>query len=308
MFSYNDDLRCAECRLVFNADELCRLAAEAVNRSPGDIVRMHKLAECGFNRTFLITMRGGFRMVARIPYPVSIPKYFAVASEVATMALLRSSAYTRGVRVLTYVRQRGRDRVYLHGRGTKLSDIWFDLGEGETISISRQLAELESKMTSIAFPGGGSLYYTEDLKNAAGSASWSTRPGITLEDNRFCVSLDTSVRLWYGRRSLLDLDRGSFRGGLPCPVVFDPDGVHGTMELDAEQTEADDVLEACWNVIGFGPEGWVPVEHYEQAMAISKKLKEDALAAAESEEEQAQVAAHWPFDDMDEEEYMNESS
>ena len=39
-------------------------------------------------------------------------------------------------------------------------------------------------------------------------------------------------------------------------------------------------------------------------MALSKKLKEDALAAVESEEEWAQIAAHWPFDDMDEEEYM----
>jgi len=39
-------------------------------------------------------------------------------------------------------------------------------------------------------------------------------------------------------------------------------------------------------------------------MARSKKLKEDGLAAAESEEERPQVAAHWPFDDMDEEEYM----
>lgn len=64
---------------------------------------------------------------------------------------------------------------------------------------------------SIAFPAGGSLYYTEDLKNAVGSTSWSTRPGITLEDNRFCVGPDTSVRLWYGRRSQLDLDRGPCR-------------------------------------------------------------------------------------------------
>lgn len=54
-------------------------------------MHMEKLAEGGFNRTFLITMRCGFRMVARIPYPATIPKNFAVASEVATMAFLRSS-------------------------------------------------------------------------------------------------------------------------------------------------------------------------------------------------------------------------
>jgi len=67
----------------------------------------------------------------------------------------------------------------------------------------------------------------------------------------------------------------------------------------------DEALEVCRHVIGFGPEGWVPVEHYEEAMALSRKLKEDdGLAAAESEEERARVAAHWPLDDMDEEEYM----
>jgi hypothetical protein len=74
-FSFNNDLRHAERRRVFKVDELRRLAAESVNRSPGDIVRLEKLAEGGFNRTFLITMRCGFRMVARIPYPVTIPKY-----------------------------------------------------------------------------------------------------------------------------------------------------------------------------------------------------------------------------------------
>jgi hypothetical protein len=67
----------------------------------------------------------------------------------------------------------------------------------------------------------------------------------------------------------------------------------------------DEALEACQSVIGHaGPEGWVPVEHYEEAMECSRKLKEVELATAESEEERILSAAHWPFDDMDEEEYM----
>jgi hypothetical protein len=39
-------------------------------------------------------------------------------------------------------------------------------------------------------------------------------------------------------------------------------------------------------------------------MARSKQLKEDGLAGAESEADRAQVSAHWPFDDMDELEYV----
>lgn len=50
----------------------------------------------------------------------------------------------------------------------------------------------------------------------------------------------------------------------------------------------------------------MPVEQYEEAMERSRKLKEDGLAEVESEEKRVQIAAHsgWPFDDMDEEEYM----
>ncbi|EQL02629.1 protein kinase subdomain-containing protein PKL/CAK/Fmp29 [Ophiocordyceps sinensis CO18] len=524
----NDDLRHAESRRVFKVDGLSQLAAEAVNRSPDDVVRLEKLAEGGSNRAFLITMRCGFRMVARIPYLVTTPKYFSVASEVATMALLRSFGLPIP-EVYGYSptpnNAAGTEYIFMEFvQGTNLNDIWFDLGEGEIISISRQLVELESKMMSIAFPAGGSIYYTKDLQNAAECASWPTRPGITLEDKRFCVGPDTSVRLWYGRRSHLDVDRGPYEsaqaalvrgaekelaylrrfgrpllpfqrirreaykyqkqlpsehienlyhylliassliprnpaldhfcmrhpdlkpinsivsrspdsnlhvvglidwqhasilplfinarvpqhlqnyedygwefmtrpllpknlddlddldetqksremglyrrrlvhyhyvkdtkehnklhyaamkdpmsvlrrglfynasdpwdgenlplrvvlmralenwktlteGGPPCPVVFGPDDVRETMKLDAEQTEADECLKACRNMIGFGPEGWVPAEHYEKALAFSRKLKEDGMAAAESEKDRAHMAAHWPFDDMDEAEY-----
>ena len=93
-------------------------------------------------------------------------------------------------------------------------------------------------------------------------------------------------------------------GCAPCPVVFDPDDVHETRELDKELREMDECLEVCQAVIGHGTDGWVPVEYYEEAMAHSKKLKEDGLAAAESEADRAEIEAHWPFDDIDEEEYM----
>jgi len=158
---------------------------------PDDIVDLKKLAEGGFNRSFLITMRDGFQIVARIPYPATTPKYFAVASEVTTMALLRSSGPpVPEVYGYSPVPDNAAETEYIFMefvQGTSLSDIWFDLGEGDIISITRQLAELESKMMSIAFPAGGSLYFTKDLEKVAG------RPGIPLEDKRFCVGPDTRL-------------------------------------------------------------------------------------------------------------------
>ncbi|KAG5645989.1 hypothetical protein DXG03_004590 [Asterophora parasitica] len=483
-----------------------------------------KLAEGGFNRTFLITMRDGFQLVARIPYPVTGPKYYAVASEVATMDFLRLSGLPIP-KVYGYspTSDNVAETEYIFMefvKGTKLSDIWFDLEEREIESIMRQLVQLEAKMMSVSFPAGGSLYYAEDLERLA------LKPGIPLKDERFCIGPDMRLPLWFGRRSLLDVDRGPsstadksvestligtankelaylhefgqpllpyrrirrdnyqyqeqspsdhidnlhrylsiassfipkdpslnvFRirhpdfqesniivsrlpdsslqvvsvidwqhayilptfllasipqrlqnhhdrisqsmtqpslpenfdelgeaaqsneeelhrrrlvhyhyiksteqfnevhsaaladpmgvlrnrlfvhagepweaetidlkvdlieatknwekltgGGAPCPLVFDDEDVRETMKLDAALTEADDILRAAQNIVGCGEEGWVPLDHYEEAMARSKRLKEDVLAATSSAEERAEVEAHWLFDDRDEEKYM----
>jgi hypothetical protein len=154
-------------------------------------------------------MRDKFQMLARIPYPVTIPKKLVVASEVATMGLLRSSGLpipeVYGYSAST---DNAAETEYIFMQfvqGTSLSDIWFGLGERDIISISHQVAELESKIMSIPFPAGGSLYYSKDLEMLTGS------PGIPLEDERFCVGPDTSLPLWYGRRALLDVGRGPCR-------------------------------------------------------------------------------------------------
>jgi hypothetical protein len=93
--SWNEELRLAERRRLFNVKELANLAAAAVQRSPEDLVKFEKLAEGGFNRTFLLSMRDGFQMVARIPYPMTEPKHLLVASEVATMAIFDRMASQR---------------------------------------------------------------------------------------------------------------------------------------------------------------------------------------------------------------------
>ena len=540
MFRFNDALRHAERRLVFDVEGLRRLAAQSVDRSPADVVNLSKLAEGGFNRSFLITLRDGFQMVARIPYPATVPKYYAVASEVATMDFLRSSGLPTP-KIYGYSPEAdnaaGTEYIFMeYVRGTKLSDAWLSLGEQEVISVLRQLTQLESKMMSLSFPAGGSLYYTQDLEKVARGL------GVPLEDERFCVGPDTRLPLWYGRRSQLDVDRGPctslfalyiyitplnqpttidesaeaalvaaarkelaflaqfgkpllpFRrerrdgyqyqeqspsahienlnrylliasslvprdpalghfcirhpdlqqsnivmsrspdsgwqvvglldwqhasilpqfllagipqrlqnyddpisqsmtlpslpenfdeldeterteaeevylrrlvhyhyvtnteecnelhyvaltdpmcvlrgrlfhhasnpwegetlelkvaliqaterwetltgGGAPCPVVFDAEDVRETTELNEVQRRADEALEAWQNMLGLGPEGWVPTQHYEEAVALSKQMKEEALVEARSAEERAEIMGHWPWDDMDEGKYI----
>ena len=85
LFSYNDALRHKERKLAFDVDGLRQLAAESVNQNLTDVVSLSKLTEGGFNRTFIITLRSGQQMVAHVPYPMTGPKYYAVACEVATI-------------------------------------------------------------------------------------------------------------------------------------------------------------------------------------------------------------------------------
>ncbi|KAL0957017.1 hypothetical protein HGRIS_003118 [Hohenbuehelia grisea] len=523
----NDTLRLAERRRVFNVEGLRKLAAESVNRSPNDIERLEKLAEGGFNRIFLITMRDGFRMVARIPYPHTTPTYLAVASEVATLVYLRSAGLpTPEVYGYSPSPNNAAETEYIFMEfieGTNLGDIWSDLGEEEIIPIVHQIVDIDSKMMRRSFPAGGSLYFTEDLAKATATSVAPARPGVVLKDERFSVGPETSLTLWYGRRSRLDVNRGPYSNaeaaltagaekeqaylrrfgrpllpfqrerrdaygyqeqqpsdhiqnldrylrivsmlipkrsafdyfcirhpdlqpgnvivsrspdsnsyivvglidwqhssilplslhagiprqlqnygdsawslmtepslpekfdnlddsqrqrelelyrrrlvhyhyikyteednilhyaflmdhismlrrrlfnlarapwegethalkvalmeatknwesvageGPPCPIVFDNHDVRKTMELDVKLREMDECLEEFRSAIGVGPEDWVPVEHYEEALSRSEHIKVHGLAEIEDEQDRAMVAAHWAFDDMDEEPYM----
>ena len=177
-----------------------------MHQSPTDVVSISKLAEGGFNRTFVIALRDGQQVVARVPYPMTVPDYYAVASEVATIEYQRScgipvpeiygySANSNNVAGTPYILME-----FIHG--PKLSEVWPDLGDEEVISVIRQLTQIESRMMSQPFPAGGSLYFTDDLEKVAPGL------GVPLKDKRFCVGPDTKLALWYGRRTGLDVNRG----------------------------------------------------------------------------------------------------
>lgn len=215
--SVNEDLRFLERRHEFDVSGLCRLAAQSVGSTPQDVDTLVKLGEGGFNRTFLITFNDGFKMVARIPYPIAGPKLYGIASEVATMRFLRSSGFpVPDVYGYSPSPDNAARTEYIfmeYVRGTKLSDLWFDLEETEIASILGELAWLEYHMMSIPFPAGGSLYYSSNLERLAGMK------GIPLgDDEQFCVGPDVRVRMWLGRRSQLNVDRGpcKFMSTQPC--------------------------------------------------------------------------------------------
>ncbi|KAH6881233.1 kinase-like domain-containing protein [Coprinopsis sp. MPI-PUGE-AT-0042] len=163
---YNEALRLKERRLVFDVDEFMQLTAKSVDRQLSDIIDFSKLSEGKFNRMFLITFKDSFQMVARVPYPMTVPKYYAVASEVVTMEYLRLS----GLPIPEiYGYSPGEDNAAgipyilmecIKGRSFKDSTV-NDEGVADVI---RQVTQLEGKMTALSFPAGGSLYFAKDLE------------------------------------------------------------------------------------------------------------------------------------------------
>ncbi|KAF9068225.1 kinase-like domain-containing protein [Rhodocollybia butyracea] len=151
-------------------------------------------------------MLDGFSMVARIPYPI-VPKLYAIASEVATMRFLRSSGFpVPEVYNYSLLSDNAANTEYIfmeYMSGTKLSDVWVELEESDIVSVLHQLVQFESRMMSIPFPAGGSLYYTDDLVKIG-------KTGIPLNDKRFSVGPDARVHMWFGRRSQLHVDRGPY--------------------------------------------------------------------------------------------------
>ena len=100
-------------------------------------------------------------MVARLPFPVTAPKNYAVASEVATIQYLR----TRGIsapEIYSYSTDSdnaaGTPYILVEFvQGSKLSEIWPSLKDEEVISVVRQLTQLESRLMSLSFTAGRSL-------------------------------------------------------------------------------------------------------------------------------------------------------
>ena len=159
-------------------------------------------------------MRDGSQLIARVPYPTTVPKHFAVASEVATMDFLRSHnipvphihAYSA-----TSDHAVGAEYIIMDMlAGRQIGDQWYSMTEAQRLKITFQVARIEGRLFSILFPASGSIYYSSDLD--------SSIPRVQISDagecSRFCIGPSTNLKLWYRERSLLPVKRGPCESGL----------------------------------------------------------------------------------------------
>ncbi|PLB49956.1 phosphotransferase family protein [Aspergillus steynii IBT 23096] len=186
-------------------------AARSLQRTDGDIKSMSKLAEGGFNRVLQITMVDDSQILARLPYSSTKPKSLAVASEVATLALLRDHGFPVP-RVHAYSTDEsnpvGSEYIIMEKLpGTPLAGCWFDLSEKQHLKVLLQLVQLEAKLHTIDLPASGSIYYAKDLP--------SDSPRIVIPDSDFCIGPSAALKWWFAERSSLLIDRG------PCKDAID---------------------------------------------------------------------------------------
>lgn len=185
---------------------------QAVDRCEDDIRSFRKLAEGGFNRTFEITMKDGQQIVARLPYPSTLPKRYAVASEVATMDLIRF--YGLPVpRIFSYSTTSnnpvGSEYIIMEKAvGKEVGHTWYDLSVKERKSITLEVARLEGVLFSIPLPAFGSVYYKRDLDATDQSIDIPAHEGL-------CIGPDVALGWWYDRRDTLPINRG------PCKLILD---------------------------------------------------------------------------------------
>lgn len=215
---YNENQRFRERERAFDVAELQRLAAAAVTRKVEDIVSMCKLGEGAANRAFVMQFRDGFRLVARIPYLVTEPRQQVVASEAATLAFLR----TKGIpapEVYGYAASADNpaqtEYILLEfSPGRNLGALWADMNEHHRLRFVESLVNLESRLFGLCLPASGSLYFLRDLPRAA--TKIAVNPDEAGSADSFYIGPSTSLPLWYGKRSELDVNRGPCKYNM-CP-------------------------------------------------------------------------------------------
>ena len=203
-------MRHVERRLVFDVPALLQAIAKSVNKPYDSILKFSKIAEGGSYRVFEAVFRDGLPVIARLPYPCTVPRSFGVASEVATMEFLRvqgipvpqifdwSSSTTNSVGS-EYI-------ITTRVEGQELEHTWYTMDLKERMSMVEKIVDLESKLFQIQLPANGSLYHTSFLESQ-GMTKIPFRSADTNVD-KFCIGLSTEYLWWYRGREELAVNRG----------------------------------------------------------------------------------------------------
>jgi aminoglycoside phosphotransferase (APT) family kinase protein len=117
---------------------------------------------------FLLRVKNGRKVIARIPTPITGPPYYITASKVATMNFLRAILKLPVPEVLVYstLSDNPVGVAYIlieRVKGESLSLRWLSLTTDEIKDIMTQIVDIERKIFDFYFPTYRCLYYKKDL-------------------------------------------------------------------------------------------------------------------------------------------------
>jgi hypothetical protein len=208
---YNEHLRLSERRRHFDIHELCQAVAKSVGRSTDDIATFAKIAEGGSYCVFEATFQDRMSLIARLPYPSTIPREYGIVSEVATMEYLRlhgvpipkvfdwSSSTDNLVRSEYIIMEKV--------QGRELEHTWYIITAKERMAVVEKIVDIERILFAIRFPASGSIY----CKDSVGTTTTTTDLPLAVncgKTDRFCIGPSTEFLWWYQKRDELAVNQG----------------------------------------------------------------------------------------------------
>ncbi|GLB07217.1 phosphotransferase enzyme [Aspergillus tubingensis] len=132
---FKEHLRLSEHFLKFHVLALQDIVSSASGHSISELQSFTKLSEGGYNRVFEATFNDGKCVLARLPYPSTVPEHYTVASEAATLDYLRLHGF-RTLEVYAWCSTKsnptGAEYIIMEKlEGTPLGDKWFSLAPQE---------------------------------------------------------------------------------------------------------------------------------------------------------------------------------
>ncbi|RAK82140.1 aminoglycoside phosphotransferase family protein [Aspergillus fijiensis CBS 313.89] len=198
----------------FDVQALQEIAASSIEAEK--CVSITKRGKGGSNRTFLLTMDDGRKVVAKIPYSIAGPQYYTTAFEVATMEFARTVLNIPTPKVLAWCADSrcsvGSEYIIMEvARGNRPADVWDDLALEEKLKVTDRLVALQKKLFSVALNCYGSLYYaTENIPGALPAQLVGNIPEKIQEQvaTRLVVGPVTEHDFWTKERAQMTIDRG----------------------------------------------------------------------------------------------------
>ncbi|KAL3444029.1 phosphotransferase family protein [Aspergillus insuetus] len=222
---WNEEERFQERYRVFNIRELQNVASEAA--SSGPCIRLEKMHEDLYDKTFKLTMADGKTLIARIPYRNFGAPSLATASKVATLEFLRTVLRLPVPKVLAWnaaadvTNPVGAEYVIMElPSSDNLADVWTKTSLEVKKQTVKDVVEIQRKLLSIKFLGYGCLFFTKDAPPGSrpvtitgSSLSSETRQRVA---KRFSIGPMVTPEYWRGERAKLDIDRGPW----PHPLKY----------------------------------------------------------------------------------------